>query len=107
MPERCNTYSINESLPPTKSELRVLRLIWDGLSNKEIAARLSLSRKTVEVHRSNIFLRAGLPLGSNMILLCRWGLENGYLCHDAKLPVIRLSHLHSGPQRNHRAAIRS
>jgi DNA-binding NarL/FixJ family response regulator len=35
-------------------ELEVLRLICDGLSNREIAGRLGLSINTIAVHRANI-----------------------------------------------------
>jgi DNA-binding NarL/FixJ family response regulator len=35
-------------------ELEVLQLICEGLSNREIAARLSLSINTIAVHRANI-----------------------------------------------------
>lgn len=35
-------------------ELQVLQLLVDGLSNKEVARDLGLSRRTVEKHRANI-----------------------------------------------------
>jgi DNA-binding NarL/FixJ family response regulator len=38
----------------TKRELQVLQLIAEGRSTKDIAARLSLSVKTVETHRKQI-----------------------------------------------------
>lgn len=39
----------------TRREVEVLRLITDGLLNKEIAHRLCISEKTVKNHVSNIF----------------------------------------------------
>ena len=39
----------------TKREMEVLKLIAEGLFNKEIADKLSISEKTVKNHVSNIF----------------------------------------------------
>ena len=39
----------------TPREQDVLRQVVEGLSNREIAEILSLSRKTVEVHRARVF----------------------------------------------------
>jgi DNA-binding CsgD family transcriptional regulator len=44
----------------TSRELDVLRLVTDGLSNREIAQRLFLSPKTVERHMANLFNRTGV-----------------------------------------------
>jgi DNA-binding NarL/FixJ family response regulator len=41
-------------------EVEVLRLICEGLSNKEIAGLLHLSSKTVSRHVSNIFTKIGV-----------------------------------------------
>ena len=38
----------------------MLRLIASGYSNKEIAAQLSLSVKTVEAHKANAMRKLGL-----------------------------------------------
>lgn len=43
----------------TESESRIARLVADGLSNKEIAAELGLSVRTVEGHISNILSKKG------------------------------------------------
>jgi len=44
----------------TRRETEVLELLSQGLSNPEIAARLYLSRKTVEHHVGNILAKLGL-----------------------------------------------
>lgn len=45
----------------TPRELDVLATMAEGRSNAAIAARLSLSARTVETHISNIFLKLDLP----------------------------------------------
>jgi len=45
--------------PLTRSERRVLRFVLDGKSNKEIAALLSRSRRTIEVHRAHVMHKLG------------------------------------------------
>ena len=52
-------------------------MAW-GYSNKEIAARLSLSVKTVETHKANAAQKLGL---SNRIEIVRFALLQGWL-HD-------------------------
>ena len=39
----------------TKRELEIVNMIKDGYSSKEIAEKLYISKRTVEVHRYNIF----------------------------------------------------
>jgi len=67
--------------PPTLSEreTEVLRLVSQGHSNKEIAARLELSNKTIEVHKANAMRKLGL---SGRIELLQYALHLGWL-HDS------------------------
>jgi DNA-binding NarL/FixJ family response regulator len=44
----------------TERELDVLRLVGRGLANKQVAARLGISEKTVKAHMTNIFQRIGV-----------------------------------------------
>ncbi len=46
--------------PLSARELEVLGLIAEGLSNREIAAKLYLSLNTVKVHSSNIYGKLGV-----------------------------------------------
>lgn len=56
--KRMKSSSSSESL--TKREVDVLKLIAEGLFNKEIAYRLNISEKTVKNHVSNIFKKIGV-----------------------------------------------
>jgi DNA-binding CsgD family transcriptional regulator len=51
----------------TSRELEVLRLLATGLPNKEIAARLYLSPRTVERHIANIEAKAGIAHRSELV----------------------------------------
>jgi two-component system response regulator NreC len=63
----------------TDRESDVLRFVSQGHSNKEIAARLDLSNKTIEVHKANAMRKLGL---SGRIELLQYALNVGWL-HDA------------------------
>jgi two-component system, NarL family, response regulator NreC len=65
---------------PTLSdrETEVLRFVAQGHSNKEIAARLELSNKTIEVHKANAMRKLGL---AGRIQLLQYALHVGWL-HD-------------------------
>jgi DNA-binding NarL/FixJ family response regulator len=58
----------------TESEARVSRLVADGRSNKEIAAELGLSVRTVEGHISNVLSKKGW---SNRVEIARHVLGRG------------------------------
>ena len=44
----------------TPAELDVVRLVSDGLGNKEVAARLFISPRTVQAHLTHIYTKLGL-----------------------------------------------
>jgi DNA-binding CsgD family transcriptional regulator len=50
----------SDVLGVTSREVDVLKLVASGLSNREIAARLVLSTKTVDRHLGNLFDRTGV-----------------------------------------------
>ncbi len=57
----------------TPTEIRILQLIADGKSSKEIGAELSTHYRTVENHRTNICRKLGID-GANALL--RFALQN-------------------------------
>ncbi len=63
----------------TRRQVEVLRLIADGLSNGEIAAREHLAKKTVEHHVSAIFTKLGVSSRTAAVARARdlGALENG------------------------------
>ena len=56
----------------TRRQLEIARLIADDLSNRQIAARLFLSERTVETHVTNILNKLGL---GSRVQLGRWMAE--------------------------------
>jgi DNA-binding CsgD family transcriptional regulator len=47
-----------ESLTPTERD--VVRLVSNGLTNKDIAARLFISPRTVQTHLTHVYTKLGL-----------------------------------------------
>ena len=62
--------------PISERETDVLRLIAVGHSNKEVAAQLRISVKTVEVHKANAMKKLGL---AGRVDLIRYGVLQGWL----------------------------
>jgi len=55
----------------TPREAEILGLVADGLANKEIAARLSLSVRTVEKHVESLLRKTGCPSRTRLAALVR------------------------------------
>jgi len=52
-------------------EREIVRLIVDGASNKEVAAALAISERTVKGHLSNVFQKLGVTDRLKLVLLIR------------------------------------
>lgn len=50
----------NDHVRPTPRETEIIRLLAEGKSNKEIAAELGITLRTVETHRGRIMMKMGL-----------------------------------------------
>ena len=66
----------------TRREYEVLQLIAEGLGTGEIAARLSISPKTVNTHREHIMEKLDLHTD---VALCRYALRSGVVTDDTDL----------------------
>jgi DNA-binding NarL/FixJ family response regulator len=62
--EEDNTAGLNQL---SEREIEVINQIRDGLSSKEIADRLAISIKTVEVHRHNILKKLKVKNTASLI----------------------------------------
>jgi NarL family two-component system response regulator YdfI len=60
----------------TPREIEVLRMIADGLGNKEIASKLSISDHTVKFHISSIFAKLGASNRAEAVTL---GIRHGLI----------------------------
>jgi DNA-binding CsgD family transcriptional regulator len=69
---------ITTLLTISPAEERVLVLLLDGSSNRQIAARLGLSPRTVESHIGAMFDKTGCRNRSQLLL---WGLRQGRTNH--------------------------
>jgi DNA-binding NarL/FixJ family response regulator len=67
----------------TEREKEVLSRVARGLSNKEIAAELGISVRTVESHRDSLMRKTGLR---NAAALTRYALESGLVASSGELP---------------------
>lgn len=53
----------------TRTEMRVLRLVAEGLSNKHVAERLVVSEQTVKFHMTHLMAKLGVD---SRLLAARW-----------------------------------
>ena len=60
-------------------ELEIIQLVAEGLTNQEIAERLTISKRTVDNHVSNVFTKTG---SKNRVALLNWAMDHGKICRD-------------------------
>ncbi|MFN4279296.1 helix-turn-helix domain-containing protein [Thermosynechococcus sp.] len=61
----------------SERELQILELVATGLTNQDIAAKLDISKRTVDNHISNILMKTKTE---NRVALVRWALAWGKVC---------------------------
>ena len=69
--------SLNMAL--SSREIEIIELVAEGLTNQEIADRLTISKRTVDNHVSNVFTKTG---SKNRVALLNWAMDNGKICRD-------------------------
>lgn len=74
--ERAESSQIDPYQSLTTREREIFQLMAEGYSNKDIAARLSISPRTVETHRANFMRKLGLSSRPELI---RFALRRGVL----------------------------
>ena len=60
-------------------EMEIIVLVADGLTNQEIAEKLTISKRTVDNHVSNMFTKTG---SKNRVALLNWAMDHGKICRD-------------------------
>jgi DNA-binding NarL/FixJ family response regulator len=63
----------------SERELEIIELVAQGLTNQEIASALTISKRTVDNHVSNIFTKTG---AKNRVALLNWAMDHGKICRD-------------------------
>ena len=75
------TGEVSNSIPIALSarEMEIIDLVADGMTNQEIAVRLTISKRTVDNHVSNMFTKTG---SKNRVALLNWAMDHGKICRD-------------------------
>ncbi len=60
----------------TKRELEMVKYLTDGYTSAEVSEMLFISRRTVEVHKANIFKKTGV---NNTVKLLKYALQNNLI----------------------------
>jgi len=70
---------LNNPASLSTREMEILELVAIGLTNHDIAAKLEISKRTVDNHISNILTKTNTE---NRVELVRWALQWGKVCLD-------------------------
>ncbi len=76
----------------TERELEILGMVARGMLNKEIAAELVLSRRTIEAHIQNIYIKTGIARSRAVLALLWLRLKD----KDGIMPGDKIQPLQSG-----------
>jgi NarL family two-component system response regulator YdfI len=68
-PSRAPRGDVTTDMPLTPRELEVLRMIADGLGNKQIAARLAISEHTVKFHVGSVFAKTHASTRAEAVMI--------------------------------------
>jgi DNA-binding CsgD family transcriptional regulator len=71
--------SSSTSIDLSAREIEIVELVAEGLTNQEIAERLTISKRTVDNHVSNVFTKTG---AKNRVALLNWAMDHGKICRD-------------------------
>lgn len=69
--------NLNTPASLSSREMEILELVAIGLTNHDIAAKLEISKRTVDNHISNILTKTSTD---NRVELVRWALQWGKVC---------------------------
>jgi DNA-binding CsgD family transcriptional regulator len=72
-----NDNKVQSSATLSDREVEIIELVTAGLTNELIAARLDISKRTVDNHISNVLKKTG---ADNRVALVRWALQWGKVC---------------------------
>ena len=67
------------SISLSAREIEIIELVAEGLTNQEIADRLTISKRIVDNHVSNVFTKTG---SKNRVALLNWAMDHGKICRD-------------------------
>ena len=72
-------FSNSAQMSLSSREMEIIELVASGLTNQEIAQKLTISKRTVDNHVSNMFTKTG---SKNRVALLNWAMDHGKICRD-------------------------